>query len=198
MQKRQLVINAIMSVAQIIIISLILFVLYRFLLKVLGIEQLGIWSLVLATTSVTQIANLGFSGSVVKFVAKYVARGESDNVSALIQTAALSVAALVGLIITVGYPLVAWLLKLVVPAQSLPLAISILPYAFLSLWLMMITSVFHAGLDGHQRIDIRSLLLIVGSAIHLSLCFTLAPRYGLMGVAYASVFQNAIDRKSVV
>ncbi len=64
MQKRQILINALMSIVQIIIISVVLFILYKFLLKTIGVEQLGIWSLVLATTSVSQIANFGLSGSV--------------------------------------------------------------------------------------------------------------------------------------
>jgi len=68
MQRRQILINAIMSVVQIVVIGIVLFILYRFLLNTIGVEQLGIWSLVLATTSVTQIASFGLSGSVVKFV----------------------------------------------------------------------------------------------------------------------------------
>ena len=190
MQKRRVMINAAMSVIQIMVIAGILFILYRFLLNTLGIDQLGIWSLVLATTSVTQIANFGLSGSVVKFVAKYVARKENENVSRIIQTAALSVAILIGLVLMTGYPIIKWMLKLVIPHKSLPLALSIVPYAFLALWIMVITSIFQAGLDGYQRIDLRSLLLMGGAIIHLLLCFILVPAYGLIGVAYARVIQN--------
>ena len=79
MQKRQIILNAIMSFIQIMVISGVLFILYKFLLNTIGVEQLGIWSLVLATTAVTQIANLGLSGSVVKYVAKYIARKENHK-----------------------------------------------------------------------------------------------------------------------
>lgn len=191
MQKRQILINAAMSVTQIVVISGVLFILYRFLLETIGVEQLGIWSLVLATTSVAQIANFGLSGSVVKFVAKYIARGEDENVARVIQTAAISVAGFdVGLVLLIGYPIVKWVLGLVVPDESLPLALSILPYALLALWIMIITSIFQAGLDGYQRIDLRSLLLMGGAVLHLLLCFMLAPTHGLIGVAYARVIQN--------
>jgi len=179
-----------MSVVQIVVIGGVLFILYKFLLNTIGAEQLGIWSLVLAATSVTQIANFGLSGSVVKFVAKYIARGENENVSGVIQTAALSVAAFVGLVLLIGYPIAKWVLGLVIPDESLPLALSILPYSFLALWIMVITSIFQAGLDGYQRIDLRSLLLMGGAVLHLLLCFVLAPTYGLIGVAYAGVIQN--------
>jgi O-antigen/teichoic acid export membrane protein len=190
LQKRKILINAIMSVVQIVVISVVLFILYKFLLNIIGVEQLGIWSLVLATTSVTQIANFGLSGSVVKFVAKYIARGENENVSGVIQTAALSVAAFVGLVLLIGYPIAKWVLGLIIPGESLPLALCILPYAFLALWIMVITSIFQAGLDGYQRIDLRSLLLMGGAVLHLFLCFGLAPTYGLLGLAYARVVLN--------
>ncbi len=192
MQKRQILINATMSVIQIVVISVVLFVLYKFLLNTIGVVQLGIWSLVLATTSVTQIANFGLSGSVVKFVAKYVARGEDENISGVIQTAALSVAAFASCVLLIGYPIAKWVLGLVIENQHLPLALSVLPYAFLALWSMMNTGIFQAGLDGYQRIDLRSLLLMGGAILHLLLCFVFAPTYGLIGVAYARVLVNVL------
>jgi O-antigen/teichoic acid export membrane protein len=192
MQKRRIFINAIVSVVQIVVQGLVLFILYRFLLNTIGAEQFGIWSLVLATTSVTQIASFGLSGSVVKFVAKYLAREETENASKIIQTATISVAIFVGFALLIGYPIAKWILGLVIPDESLPLALPILPYAFLALWIMAVTSIFHGGLDGYQQIDIRNYLLMVGAIIHLFLCFALAPTYGLMGLAYAIIIKNSI------
>ena len=190
MQTHQILINAVMSVVQVIVTGVVLFILYRFLLNTIGIEQLGIWSLVMATTSATQIANFGLSGSVTKFVAKYIAREENENVSTVIQTAAFSVAILFGFLLVIGYPIAMWVLGLFIPDESLPLALSILPYAFLALWFMIITNIFQAGLDGCQRIDLRSSFLMGGAVFHLFLCFILAPTYGLIGIAYARVIQN--------
>lgn len=192
MNKRQILINAIMSIIQVIIIGGTLFILYKFLLITIGVEQLGIWSLVLATTSVTKIADFGISASVVKFVAKYIARGENENVSNIIQTATFSVAIFVGFFLLIGYPIAKGILRLIISYGSFPIALSVLPYAFLALWSMVVTSIFQAGLDGCQRIDLRSFLLMGGAIIHLILCFIFAPRYGLIGVAYASVVSNII------
>jgi len=192
LQKRQTLKNAIMSIVQTIIIGVTLFILYKFLLTTIGIEQLGIWSLVLAITSVTKIAEFGLSASIVKFVAKYIARGKNENVSNIIQTATFSVAIFVGILLLIGYPIVKGILRLVISYEFFPIALSILPYAFLSLWFMAVTSIFQAGLDGCQRIDLRSFLLMGGAIIHLILCFIFAPRYGLIGVAYAIVISNII------
>jgi O-antigen/teichoic acid export membrane protein len=96
----------------------------------------------------------------------------------------------VGIILIIGYPVAKFLLGLVISREFLPSAHAILPHTFLAFWFLMITSIFQAGLDGYQRIDLRSLLLMGGAAVHLLLCFILAPRYGLIGVAYARVIQN--------
>jgi O-antigen/teichoic acid export membrane protein len=192
MQKHRVFINAIMSLVQIILVGGVLFFLYRFLLKTIGVEQLGIWSLVLATTCVTQIASFGLSGSVVKFVAKYVARGEDNNVSGVIQTAVISLAVIVGFILLAGYPLIKWVLGLVIPLNSIEYGLRILPFALFSLWITTITSVFQSGLDGFQRIYIRNLLMIIGSIFYALLCFMLAPKYGLIGLAYAQIINNSV------
>lgn len=190
-QKRRVFINAIMSLVQIILVSGVIFFLYRFLLKTIGVEQLGIWSLVLATTSVTQVVNFGLSGSVVKFVAKYAARGEDRNVSGVIQTAAISLGLITGFLLLAGFPLIKWALGFVVPLNSLELALLILPFALFSLWLTTIISVFQSGLDGFQRIFMRNLLMIAGSVFYALLCFILAPKYGLIGLAYAQLINNS-------
>ncbi len=192
MQRRQLLINATMSVMQILIVGGVLFILYKFLLTTIGIIQFGIWSVVVTTTSVTQIANLGLSASSVRFVAKYVAREENENVSGVIQTTSLSIGIFIGLVVLIGYPIIRWILAFVIPSESLSLALSILPLSLIALWITMVTSTFQAGLDGYQRIDLRSLLLMGGAIIHLLLCFILAPAYGLMGLAYAEVVRNFI------
>jgi O-antigen/teichoic acid export membrane protein len=189
MQKRQVFINAAMSIVQVVWLGAIHFILYQFLLRTIGVEQLGIWSVVLATTAISRISDLGLSGSVVKFVAKYMAHGEQDIASRVVQTAVLSVGTLVGMILLIIYPFVRWLLSYIIPESGLKLALSILPYAFVSLWITAITNVFQAGLDGCQRIDLRSVLLISGVTFYLLLCLMLVPPYGLMGSAYAQVIQ---------
>lgn len=190
MQNRQILKNAITSITQIVVNGGILFVLYKFLLKSLGPEQLGIWALVLATTSIMNVANLGLSGSVVKFAAKYLAKGEKNTVLKIIQTASVSVGLFIGSVLALAYPMVKGILGLVVTSEHLPSALIILPYSFFSLWIMSVTSIFLSGLDGHQRIDLRNYLLVAGASLYLIFSFIFVPYYGLKGVAYAQVTQS--------
>jgi O-antigen/teichoic acid export membrane protein len=181
-----------MSIAQVLVVSGTLFFLYRFLLKTIGVEQLGIWSLILATSSISNLASFGISGSVVKFVAKYVAHEDYQNASRVIQTAATSVAGLVGIAIVVGYNAILWILGIVLPVKFYYLAELILPYSLISLWLISITGVFQSGLDGLQRIHLRNILLMGGTILYFILAVILAPRYGLLGLAYAQVIQGLV------
>ena len=190
MRRKQILTNSAMTVVQIIIIAAVLFILYRFLLNTIGVKQFGIWSLVLSTASVTSIAQFGLSGSVVIFVSKYHARGEKNNVAAVIQTAAISVAVFIGIILLISYPVIKWILSLVIAEESIHLAILILPYALIAFWITAVTSTLQSGLDGLQRIDLSSILLMGGAIFHLALCFLIVPKYQLLGLAYATIAKN--------
>lgn len=191
-QNSRIFVNALMSVVQVVVIGGTLFVLYKFLLQTIGVEKLGIWSLVLAATSVAGVANLGLSGSVVKFVAKYLAKGQEKIVADVIETSSIAIGALSGLVLLISYPVAAFLLKLVIPENGINEALSILPYALFSLWMTIVASVFLAGLDGYQRIDSRSIILVFSTLFNLFLCLLLVPKYNLPGLAYAQIAQAAV------
>ncbi len=187
MKNKQIFWNALTTIAQVIGSAGILFLLYRFLVRSIGVERLGIWSLVLATTSMVTLANQGFSTSIVKFVAKYTAQAKRETIAVLIETAVLTIAAPLTILCLLLYPLAHWGLRVVLPAERVAEATSLLPYALLSLWFNILGSVLLAGLAGQQLITIRNYLVFAGSAIYLSLAFLWVPRYGLLGLAFAQI-----------
>jgi O-antigen/teichoic acid export membrane protein len=191
MTRRQVLRNASFSVLQVVVVAATLLVLYRILLETIGIQKLGIWSLVLASTSLTGVGGLGMPGSIVKFVAKYDARGERRNAERVVQTALWSIAIFSGILLIAVYPACSYLLSVAMPAGGLLDARSILPHALFSVWLMLLASVVYSALDGLQRFDLRGSTLVVGSVLNLGLCAVLASRLGLTGVAWAKIGQNA-------
>lgn len=191
MKHRQIFLNAAATSIQVIASAAILFFLYRFLIRSIGIQRLGIWSLVLATTSIVALAHQGFSNSIIKFVAKYAAREDSARVSLLIQTAVLSVGVAVSFIIIGLYPVARWVLALVVPRSSLAEACAILPFALVSLWCNIMEGILQAGLAGHQWITLCNCLELAGSLFYLLLALALVPSDGLLGLAFAQAFQSA-------
>ena len=188
--KRHVFKNAAMATAQVIVIGLSFFVLFRFLLGTIGIEKVGIWSLVLAATNVSRISELGFANSVLQFVSRYLAKGESLRAAQVIETAAITVAAIGGLALFLLYPLLEWAIERLIPAASLSEARSLLPFTVVSLWCSMMASTIHSGLDGIQRADLRSIVLMSSQLIFVGTVFYLVPANGLEGVAQAQLVQS--------
>lgn len=182
--------NAIATAIQAVISGLVLFILYRYLYDMLGIEQIGIWSMVLATTSISLIGDFGLSAGVVRYVAEALGRGDARRAAHVVQTVVLTLSLFMGVLLVVGYPLFDFALGYFLPANSVPVALSILPYALVSLWVSVVAGVFSGGLDGCIRMDLRSLLAGLSNVGYLALTVLLVPGYGLVGVAIAQLLQS--------
>lgn len=183
--------NVLAVILQVIFNGVVLFVLYRYLYDKLGVEQIGIWSLVLATTSISRIGDMGLSAGVVRFVAQALGQGDERRAADIVQTVTLTIGISMGLLLLLAYPLFTWALRYVLPLHSLDAAFSILPYALASLWTLLVVGVISGGLDGCMRMDLRSLLMGGSSLVYLGLTVLLVPRMGLRGVALAQFLQSA-------
>lgn len=183
-------INSIGSVFQTVGLSLILFVLYRYLLETIGPDRLGVWSLILSTTSVAGVGKLGLTGSVLKFVAKYGAEKRYRRVTRIIETSFVSVSTAMGILLLFLFLLLRRLIDHVVDQGFIAEAHRILPPACVSLFIIMATEILFSGLDGLELIYLKNIILLLFSLVNLILCILLVPVYGLLGVAYARVLTN--------
>lgn len=189
-RKRKIFLNASSAALQSLVSGVTLFFLYGFLLQSIGAEDLGVWALVMATTSTASIANLGIATSTIKYIAQYVARDKKDHVSSIIQTSSLSIAIILGCLLPLIFvPLSRLLEGLIEPIEKIPDALMILPYALVSFWLNSVSGVYQSCIDGFQRVDLRGAILIVATVGYLGLALYLVPLYGLLGLAYAQVIQ---------
>jgi O-antigen/teichoic acid export membrane protein len=164
-----------------------MFLLYRFLLRKVGIDRLGIWSVVLATTSTARLSELGLTGSVVKFVAKRIEGNERRGARTVVETAVISIAVFTGTLAVVAYIPLCWILKGLLPHSVAPEGSRLLPYALASLWLGATGGVFVAALDGCLRTDLRATCGALGNVLTLALATILVPKLGLLGLAVTQV-----------
>jgi O-antigen/teichoic acid export membrane protein len=123
-------------------------------------------------------------------VARYQAQHNLNLASQVIETAMVSLVLIGGVLLLALYlPL-----KLVLPQffkpDQLAKALEIIPYALLSLWLTMVASVAQSGIDGCQRMDLRAIIAVASQGLLLLLAFILVPRYGLVGLACAQIYQG--------
>src|SRR5690606_20670453 len=138
---------------------------FRYISARLGVDQLGVWSVVLASVSASRLADLGLGASVVRFVALNRSHNDDDTAAAVIDTATLTLAVALAIALPLLYAILQLLLPLIFQPPYLELARSILPFGVLSFWLTSISSVFLGGLDGCERMDLRAALVLLGQAI---------------------------------
>ncbi len=184
--------NLLSAAVQTILQMAILVLLYRYLVNRVGIDNLGIWSIVLAVVSVARISEIGFGGSIVKYVAAYHSQGNKVATAELLQTAAISVGVLVALFIFIAYPLLRLVLPYVLPDVGLDAAQNILPYCLVSLWLTSIAEIWMNALDAFFHSELRAVAMIFGSVAFFFFAMLGVSRYGLVGLAIAQVIQSAI------
>lgn len=182
--------NALANVLQMAVGAVLLFVLFRYIIVVLGAAQFGVWSVVLATASASHLANLGLGAGMTRFVARYQALEDEQMAAHMVETAAITIAVVFGLVLPALYWPLQTLLAHVFTGTHLAEAHSLLPYALLSLWLADIAAVFQSGLEGVQRMDLRAGIMVAGQILMLALAILLVPDHGLIGLAEAQIAQG--------
>jgi O-antigen/teichoic acid export membrane protein len=190
--KRYLISSAGMTLLQVVVSAGVLYFLYRFLLDRIGVEGLGIWSLVLAATSLVRLSDLGMGGSVIRFVSSSLAQGDSLRASQVVQTSAIVVGTASAAALFCSHPVIAWGLGYFLQGQDLDSAIQILPYVLLAVWLSMVAGVFQSGLDGCQQIGVRNGFDIAANVLYLVAALVLVPKRGIVGLGMAQVLQAAL------
>lgn len=192
MYKRAIAINAASSVIQIIISAVSLLVLYRFLLATIGVSMVGIWSLVVATTSIARLGNLGMTGSLVKYAAKYDVLNDMPSLVSSIQTAVISGSLSSLFFLVIAYPIAKEYLMYVMNKELYHFAADVLPYALIGFWVSLVTSIYQSGLYGCHLIAQKNAVVIGDSIAYLILCYFAIPVYGLMGLALCRLFVNCL------
>jgi len=188
-EQRRLLPNAAYAVLQVIVNSSLLFLLYGYLLRELGTEAMGVWTLLMAATSLANISNLGITGGLVRFVSKYLAEGEVANAAAVIETAILTLAAVIGFVGLCIWVPINWGLVWIIPPNWIGEAREILPYSVLALWLSAIGGAVHSALEGCHRSDLRSISTMLSQPFLLVGALMLTPSLGLKGLAFAQIGQ---------
>jgi O-antigen/teichoic acid export membrane protein len=191
--RRTVLRNGAMAALQVVVLGLSLFVLYRVILRTIGVERLGVWSLVLATTSVGRMAQLGIGHGVVRFVSQELGRGDRRGAAEVIDTAAIATAVLAAAGALALYPLARWYVGFTVPATLAGEALPLVPWALASLAVGLFTAVYESGLDGMHRLDLRTLPAMVTTIVYVAVAIVLTRTHGLWGLAVAQLAQASLS-----
>jgi len=184
--------NAFYSIIQVIISGVLLFILYKFLLKTLGSELFGLWALILGLASFSQFADFGFSASLTKFVAKYDSLKDEAKISRLIQTAIVSTAVSSFVVLLALYPLIKFLLLRTVNSGLADITLKIIPLSLISFWFILISNTIESSLDGLQLIRLKNLIIMFYSFLNCTILLTAAIKFGILGLAYSQIISSII------
>lgn len=190
--QRKLVSNALASMVNVVLGSVMLFALYRVLLSRLGPETLGLWSLLIASVSSARLAEMGLAASVTRYVATARAAGDHREAVQIVQTATLSLAALGALAGILALQVLPHLLARVLSPAQLGDAMRALPWALTALATGIAAGAAQSALDGCQRVDLRVWVALAGQAVLLAAAVPLAASHGLAGVAMAQALQSLL------
>lgn len=179
--------NAMFGLGQGVVVAACSFLAYREVIAHAGIEQFGIWSLLLAGATLVRVGDVSGGSALARLVARTSrAQAQRDVVHTVMLTCiALNVA--IGVVVWLAAPL---LLPSFVGPANMAVANTLLPYAVTSSVLGGIGLAIASGIDGAQRADWRSVVVMTGSIIFLAACVLLVPAYGVVGFGVASVMQQ--------
>ena len=186
-----LVRNAIMAVLEALCAAATALLLIRVIIADLGVVALGVWAVVAATLSFSQVADISLAGALQKFVPGAMSQGHTDSAIRYIETALAVVIPVYLLIAVIGEPLFSFLLRVSISGDGIAMALQILPYSLLVFWLANVAMVPLSALAGLQRYDLRSAISIVGILLQFTGAILLIPRYGILGLVIAQILQNA-------
>lgn len=187
--RRQLIRNASLTALQVIVTSLSMFIVYRYLLTTLGASRLGTWSIVMAASSLARVTDLGFAGGLTRYVAQYKAINDEKALRELIETGTISLLVLAIALFAAAYPLLHLALPQIIPQGALD-AILLLPYSLASLGTLTLAGVFLSSLDGVLRTDLRNIIMICSVLLYMLLAIVLVERWGFVGLGWAQLAQS--------
>jgi hypothetical protein len=183
--------NALFALAQGVVATLIVFLIYRLVLLHAGLERFGVWSLLMAAAAVARLADVSGGGALARFVAAAARDPDPhagrDTVHTVLATG-LALNAGLGALLWLAAPL---LLPLFVADEHLADARALVPWAIAVNVLTALAYATISAIDGAQRADHRALVVMTAALGFLGASWVLVPRYGILGFAVAQTLQQA-------
>ncbi len=190
--KKRVILNASSTVAQVIITSCLYFLLYKLLLNKVGASMLGVWSLIVTTSSIANLANFGITSGLVKFVAEYSVDKlkEKRHLQQLVFTSFATLIVFYSFIIILITILANYILKVIIPSEYFSIGKELLPYSLFCLFVNGCGGVFVSVLEGFQKNYLRNFIYSIGSVLFFLVSWLLIDKFKLKGVVFGQVIQS--------
>ncbi|RVB80572.1 MULTISPECIES: polysaccharide biosynthesis C-terminal domain-containing protein [unclassified Mesorhizobium] len=188
---RRLFRNGLFAAGQSLVVTLCVFLAYRIAISHVGLERLGVWSLLLAGAAVARIGDISGGGALARFVATSSRTGKAQSTRNTVHTVMLTTLGLnafLGAMLWVGAPRA---LPLFIQHQYLGEAQMLMPFVVVSLILSALASAVLSGIDGVQRADQRAIVVATSAFIFLCANWIFIPYFGVVGFGMANILQQS-------
>jgi O-antigen/teichoic acid export membrane protein len=173
--------------------TLYMFLLVPLVLGSLGVEQYGLWSIVMALSGYIGLADVGLSTSFVTYIARFLAAGDDDGVNRVLQHGLLFYIGVTIVVICIGIVGAEPLFDLVELPKELyasgktALLLALVFYGWSSLGM-----VYASVLGAMQRMDLYSIYFSISLVVRfLAIAIALAMNGGLLGMMTAELLVTA-------
>lgn len=183
--------NVIATVSQVLVFALCQFVLYRLIIMQLGVEKLGLWSVITSFTMTASIGNFGASGSsIVMFVARYLAEDNREKVRKIVSTSLIFVTISVSVTLMILFPVAKFTLyKMLSPDYFEYTSQHLLYLSFVYFILYSVSFLLWSVIDGYQMYVRRVFFNSLAQILNLALSAILMIYYDLQGLFWALIIQ---------
>lgn len=189
---RDIFINILTSILGMLITTLVLLYVYRLANSKLGMEQIGLWSIVTTLTSFGNIGTFGIAGSLVKFSAELQSKGDRNIIIGLLNSCILIMSGLIAIFLLLLF-LFAWLfLDQIVDVKYLSSAFSLLPYSFGIFFLTTIGYLILSVVEGLNKGYQRNIIVIISNLVFLICVSFWIEQFGIYGIFYSQLVQALV------
>jgi O-antigen/teichoic acid export membrane protein len=189
---KQIINNSLVTLLQIIVVSISTFYLYRYIILSIGIDKLGLWSLILSVTSLANIGNFGFTGSLVKFTAELSTKGNYKTINAILNASILSVILVLMVLLSIIYLIAFNSLGFIIDEKWIPTGRELLFFAIISLFINIIASLYYSIIEGLNMAYLRAYAFMFSTVLYVIISVLFIEKFDLIGLAYAQLIQALV------
>lgn len=175
-----------------IVSTIVLLYVYRIANQRLGIEQIGLWSIVTTLTSFGNLGTFGITGSLVKFSAEYQSKGEKENIVKLLNSFIVIMMAMLMIFLFLLYFFAILFLDKIIDINYLQRAFELLPYSFAIFFISTIGYLILSVIEGLNKGWQKNLVIITSNlALLIAACIWI-DKHGIKGIFFAQLVQALV------
>lgn len=183
--------NVIFSVINLLITAISIAVQYKIVIQELGMELLGLWSLIMSISTIIQVGNGSASGTMIKFTTESISKNEEDHIQYYLNSTLLLTIFFWTILSTLIYSVYLYVPNLIIGNSKLEnLGAQLLPLTLLNLLLNIVSQIFFSVQEGYKLSYKKSISNIIIVVLMLPISIYAIYSHGLLGLITSQIIQN--------